>query len=544
MALSLPIAAFVAAIGFVIWRFFLQEILLPSSFNLKNIPGPASHSWWKGHLDRLADRQSFNYWKEIADTYGTVSALRGPLGSWLLYISDPKALYTVLIKEVENYPKRITPSDDLNIFLGPGLLTTEAHQHRRQRKLLNPVFSAAHLRHMTNLFHDISHKVRGAIHQRVAQEAQIIDVNGWMARTTLEMLGQAGLGYSFDNFIEDSSDAYGESLKSFFPTLARILLMGFFLPGVSRVISDDTIRAILRRYPHKEVRNMMSVSDTMMRRSQEIIVEKKEALKKGDEALTHRVGEGKDIMSILLKANMTVTDAEKLTDEEVIAQMSVLMLAGMDTTSNALSRTLQVLAQNPAAQAKLRAEILEARNGEPTIDYENLIKLPYLDAVCRETLRLYSPVQIIARRAAKDQMLPLSKPIRGKDGRMMDAVPIPRRTLVLLHLQGSNYNPELWGEDAHEWKPERWLSPLPADLDEARIPGVYSNIMSFSGGTRACIGFKFAQLEMKVVLSVLLAAFEFELTDKEITWNSAGVSFPTMGLNSEKTEMLLKVKAV
>ena len=74
------------------------------------------------------------------------------------------------------------------------------------------------------------------------------------------------------------------------------------------------------------------------------------------------------------------------------------MLAGMDTTSNALSRTLQILAQHPEAQTKLRAEILEARNGEPTIDYENLVKLPYLDAVCRETLRLYSPVHTLVRR--------------------------------------------------------------------------------------------------------------------------------------------------
>ncbi len=83
------------------------------------------------------------------------------------------------------------------------------------------------------------------------------------------------------------------------------------------------------------------------------------------------------------------------------------MLAGMDTTSNALSRTLQILASNPEAQAKLRAEILEARNGEPTIDYENIVKLPYLDAVCRETLRLHSPVHIVPRRCVPG-LLPLS----------------------------------------------------------------------------------------------------------------------------------------
>ena len=59
---------------------------------------------------------------------------------------------------------------------------------------------------------------------------------------------------------------------------------------------------------------------------------------------------------------------------------------------------------------------------------------------------------------------------------MMDAVPIPKGTFVLLNLQGSNCNRELWGEDAYEWKPERWLNPLPAGLDDARIPGVYSNM--------------------------------------------------------------------
>ncbi|TBU25722.1 cytochrome P450 [Dichomitus squalens] len=544
MVLSLSLAAILAATVLILWKLILSDLLLPSGFNLKSIPGPESRSWTKGHLPDLLQPQSSNYWRQLADTYGAVSALRGPLGSWMLYTYDPKALYTMLIKEVDNYPKDVAPSSNFMVFLGPGVLTTEGYQHRRQRRLLNPVFSAAHLRHMNLLFHDISRKVCAAIHQRVANGAQVIDVNGWMARTTLEMLGQAGLGYSFDSFTEDSSDAYGESLKNFFPVLSRLHFLGFIVTAVSYILSDNAIRVILRHFPHAETRRMMNISDTMMRRSQEIIDGKKDALRKGDEALARQVGEGKDIMSILLKANMTAMDTEKLTDEEVIAQMSVLMLAGMDTTSNALSRTLELLSQNSDTQTKLRSEILEARNGESTIDYDDLVKLPYLDAVCRETLRLYAPVGRLVRHAAKDVMLPLSKPVRDKNGRMLDAVPVPKGTDIILDLQGSNYNKELWGEDAHEWRPERWLSPLPAALDEARLPAVYSNIMSFSGGTRSCIGFKFSQLEMKVVLSALLAAFEFELTDKEIVWNSAAVSFPTMGLQSEKPEMLLKVRAV
>ena len=70
----------------------------------------------------------------------------------------------------------------------------------------------------------------------------------------------------------------------------------------------------------------------------------------------------------------------------------------MDTTSNALSRILQLLALHPDVQQKLRAEITEAQGGDNSdLPYEDLIKLPYLDAVCRETLRLYAPVQMSPR---------------------------------------------------------------------------------------------------------------------------------------------------
>lgn len=58
-------------------------------------------------------------------------------------------------------------------------------------------------------------QLRRAIEARVGNQAEEVDINGWMARTTLEMLGQAGLGYSFDNFVDDSTDSYGESIKLF-----------------------------------------------------------------------------------------------------------------------------------------------------------------------------------------------------------------------------------------------------------------------------------------------------------------------------------------
>ncbi|OBZ67938.1 hypothetical protein A0H81_12339 [Grifola frondosa] len=111
----------------------------------------------------------------------------------------------------------------------------------------------------------------------------------------------------------------------------------------------------------------------------------------------------------------------------------------------------------------------------------------------------------------------------------------------MVGVMACNTSKTIWGDDAYEWKPERWLSPLPNTVSEAHIPGIYSNLMTFLGGGRACIGFKFSQLEMKVVLSLLLSNFTFELSDKPIVWNVAGVRYPTMGKDGRKPQMLLKV---
>lgn len=75
---------------------------------------------------------------------------------------------------------------------------------------------------------------------------------------------------------------------------------------------------------------------------------------------------------------------------------STLILGGMETTSNALCRILHLLAENPDVQERLRTEIAEA-GGEEDLPYDDLVKLPYLEAICRETMRLYAPGQFIPR---------------------------------------------------------------------------------------------------------------------------------------------------
>ena len=79
-------------------------------------------------------------------------------------------------------------------------------------------------------------------------------------------------------------------------------------------------------------------------------------------------------------------------------------------------------------------------------------------------------------RARKNMVLPLSKPITSTDGKLMSEIFVPKDTAIIISLLDCNCDPEIWGPDAGEWKPERWLSPLPETVTEAKVPGVYSNM--------------------------------------------------------------------
>jgi hypothetical protein len=79
-------------------------------------------------------------------------------------------------------------------------------------------------------------------------------------------------------------------------------------------------------------------------------------------------------------------------------------------------------------------------------------------------------------RANSDIVLPLEKPITSTDGKLLDSILVPKGTRIIMSLLKCNTDPDIWGPDAHEWKPERWLSPLPERVPEAHVPGIYSHL--------------------------------------------------------------------
>ncbi|KAL1947168.1 hypothetical protein VTO73DRAFT_14129 [Trametes versicolor] len=535
--------AFVLYLG---WRLLRATILKPAS-PLDNIPGPPCDNWMQGNIRKMFDpRAAWDFQRQVVEQYGRVAVLNSLFGSKILYTIDPRALHNIYVKEQDVYEESEILLTNFGLYLGPGLLATLGDQHRRQRKMLNPLFSAKHLREMTPIFTTIIQKLEHAISSRVDNGTQELDILNWMGRTALELIGQGGLGHSFDPLTEDVADEFADSVKAYFPVQTQLnMVLRQTMPYLVRIGPAALRRKIVEMAPKGgPSHHMMRISDALSERSHRIVNEKKRALQQGDEALKQQVGEGKDIMSVLLRDNMKASAEDRLSDEEVVAQVSTLVLAAMDTTSNALARIFHLLSTHPEVQQKLRDEIIQARDDGTgklrDLEYDEVMELPYLDAVCRETLRRYPPVGGLMRVVRKDSVMPLSSPIRGRDGTMIESIPVKKGMRIITDIRGSNTNVELWGPDAYEWKPERWMEPLPRALEEAHIPGVYSHLMTFIGGARACIGFKFSQLEMKVVLATLIPAFKYELSDKPIEWNAAGVAYPSVG-ESRKPEMPLRV---
>ncbi|KAJ3565769.1 hypothetical protein NP233_g7435 [Leucocoprinus birnbaumii] len=459
----------------------LNNIIAKSPLDI--LPGPPSGSLLFGNIPKLYHSEGWGFHRKILERYGTTMKIKGALGERLLLTFDPKALHHIFVKDQWAYEPSVALMDRNNVYFGEGLLSTLGEQHRKQRKMLNPVFSINHMREMIPLFYEVTDRLRAVLLKKVTSGSQEVDILHWMTRTALELIGQSGMGYSFDS-LEDDNDyhPYSRSVKRFISLTGGPV--GFFANQFAFHIAAKfkfprLKRLIVNLIPYKRWR-----------------------------------------------ANATASEEDRLTDAEVIGQVSSLVFAGMDTTSSALSRILQLLATHPDTQERLREEILEAQtNGR--LNYDQLVTLPFLDAVCRETLRVFPPVNLAFLRTARsDMLLPLSKPVRCLDGQERAEIFVAKGTNVIVSAFGANCNPELWGTDSYEWRPERWLSPVPDAVVEAHMPGIYSHLMTFMGGSRACIGFKFSQLEMKVVLSVLLSSFKFSLSEKEIGWTMNGIAGP------------------
>jgi cytochrome P450 len=176
-----------------------------------------------------------------------------------------------------------------------------------------------------------------------------------------------------------------------------------------------------------------------------------------------------------------------MTDDDLRDELLTLLLAGHETTAIALAWSLYWLHRNPESLARVHAELDSVARDASA---EAFVQLPYLDAVCSETLRLHPIVPDIARR--------LRRPFEFMGYSLPAGVSIGVG-ITALHTHRATY------PDAERFRPERFLERKFSPFEWA----------PFGGGARRCLGAAFAQFEMKIVLGTLLGAYRFRLDEAD-----------------------------
>ncbi|KAF7342579.1 hypothetical protein MSAN_02014600 [Mycena sanguinolenta] len=428
-----------------------------------------------------------------AEQFGRTFLFHGLFSTTELHTTDIKAI-THVVSRPDIYQKSTAMRASTEIIIGRGVLSVENEEHKRHvnRRALNPAFGVTQVRAVTEIFLEKAVQLRDA----------------WADISTQAVV--IGFNYQFESLngkCNDLDDALTDLLHSphsirysAFRLAQGIVPILQFLPGPGQ----NLFRAARNK--------MFGIGKQIVNRSKADI-----RASKGERAL----GKSRDLLSTLLKANMStnIPESQRLNDIEIVAEISTFLFAGHETTSLATTWALHALSRHLGAQRKLREELLTIPTDNPTM--EELNSLPYLEAVVREVLRVHSPVVNTQRMAMQDDTLPLATPYIDKEGNLHDSLPIPKGQRIYIPISAINTDKEIWGEDAREFRPERW-EKIPSSA--SAIPGVWANLLTFFAGPHNCIGFRFALVEMKALLFTLIRAFEFEEAAK------SGIRSFTVGL--------------
>ncbi|GAA5844471.1 hypothetical protein JCM9279_006316 [Rhodotorula babjevae] len=545
-----PVQAALASLVLAVLGIFLYTLAVtlvrPHTTSLRELPGPGRGSFWYGQVPKiLADPPGVPHC-EWHEQYGGASQYAGFFGTTRLLLFDPAALTHVLVTRSYEYPKPDEVRGDLAMILGKGILFAEGDDHRRQRRIMAPSFGPAHLRELVPVFFEHSHHLRDALKQAVEAgevdetawrdelqrgewekdhpEGEVVfDIAKWLGRVTLDIIGDAGFGYSF-NAVSQSGNSLGRAFSTMFspragakrPTAGQMLRQQW----VGRLIRALPVLRMADWVPNERVRKVREGFRVVQTESEKIIKAKMGDVVEKDGLESTRGS--KDLIALLLKS-VESEGKSSMTTEELRGQLTTFLLAGHETTSTALGWALFRLATDTKIQDKLRREVREGRvkaaqEGRDELDHRDLDALPYLDAVTRELLRLESPVTATIRHASRDDLIPLSTPVPSatEPGKMLSHVSVKKGQVIFVPITAVNKSVRVFGDDAGAFRPERWI-----ESDEGtgkKIEGnvgVASSILTFLAGPRSCIGYKFALLEFKAILSVLVDEFEFDLRDQE-----------------------------
>ncbi|KAG2702541.1 hypothetical protein I3760_06G094800 [Carya illinoinensis] len=383
-----------------------------------------------------------------------------------LVITEPELIKEILNNRDGAYQKG-KAEGYIKKLLGDGLVTSQGEKWAKMRKLANHAFHADRLKSMIPAM--IS-SVEVMLERWKSHEGKEIDVFQEFSQTTSEVISRTAFGSSYLDGME------------VFQILARMTLISsrnvykLRFPGISKVYkTDDEIES---EKLEKDLRNYIL-----------------EMVKKREEkVMTGKIASfGDDFLGLLVKAHHDAEANKRISVEDMVDECKTFYFAGQETTNGLLAWTVFLLAIHTDWQEKARKEVLEIfghQNPKP----DGITKLKTTSMIIHESLRLYPPVVTISRKVERKVRLGLS-------------LTLPADLIVFIPTIAVHHNPQIWGEDVHLFKPQRFTEGVAKATNNntaAYVP--------FGMGSRNCVGFNFATTEAKIALSMILQRYAFTLS--------------------------------
>ncbi|KAI9190418.1 hypothetical protein H9P43_001852 [Blastocladiella emersonii ATCC 22665] len=418
------------------------------------------------------------------------------MGRWTVVVANPEDAKMLLTghEQFEKMDVSKMPNPVSRAFLGDNVAMTRTSTWKRQRKVVNPAFRRGWAKSLFGT------PARSLLEQldKLETEDTAVDVSDFMQRMTLDALSQAAFGTNFGS-LEDPNTPLVKTYNAVMNDLlsAKFMLLApftKFMPSFQKYAeSVETF--------NKYIFSLIDAkaAEAAKRRAAG-------AEMSGDD-------DAKDLLALMVEAS----ESGGISREELRANTVAFFIAGHDTTANALTFALYMLSMNPEIQHKARAEVLKVMGdadkgtaaGEfpfPTNDEQQ--NMLYLTAIIKETMRAFPSLPA----------MPVRELMEEKE--LSDGMRLPKGTPT-----ARNY----WGDDALQFKPERFLAN--EDKVMAMNPSAHDfKWIPFGGGQRICLGQSFSIIEQRVILSMMLLRYEWTVTGNKAALAGVPDTTPTGGL--------------
>jgi cytochrome P450 len=434
-------------------------------------PGPKQH-WLLGNVKDLPDPAESTIDVKLLEwskQYGLYFSMAIPLLGKIVVISDPALFKRVTV--TMNRPKSPSYKVFTSVVGKRSMLVLSGQDWTRHRKGFNPAFGTSFVRSMVPIMTDKLGRFLTCLDEDARDGATTVLLQRSLTFTSDVIAGVA--------FGEDWGGGRDVHPARFLLNEMAEILEGVLLKPLQRLLG------LVGLGPMSQLRRYSKLLDNEMR----AVLERR--LSSGDGLSSENA---KDICSLAIKTIRGERKRGELSEDDkqsIVDQLKTFYFAGHDTTSSLITWSVWLLSQHKEVLEKVRVELGEhcvwTNPDAPNPSYEDLQKLTYLEAMLKETLRLYPPAGIVSRWGDD-----LDETYEGY--RIGGAV-------QMLAIYTMHHNPALWN-DPEAFRPERFLDGSEEGLADKFAP--------FSRGPRDCIGRHFAMLEAKLALSALVSRYDFE----------------------------------